>query len=584
MTERASIARLARLFFQVARPYFGRIVFTLLVIVIAAGAKTLQGYLVKPVIDDLPKAQDWTGLRLIALVAVGLSAVMFIFGVLRDYLTNYVNKRITSDIRNRLVDHMTHLPLRNYYDRKSGDLVSRITNDINALEPASNFFFDSMLTEPVMFLCAIGMIFYTNWKLALIAVVLFPIYLIPLVKLGKAMRKARKQSLESMGDMTSAMIETLGGIKVVKSFNMEREQVRQFQDHNEAFFRRIMRAIWKRSLGENMAQLFVGMSIAGMLAGGGFLLLRGMMTAGDLAAFGLGVAMINSSVREMTKSYNHLLEGSVACDRLFEVLQIPREEHHDEGEDLAGTGEGVEFKGVSFAYNTELVLRDVDLRVASGEVVALVGRSGAGKTTLCDLLCRFYDPTSGVITLGGKDLRKLRRSSLLRHVAVVAQDTFLFNATIGENIRYGRPDMDAKAVEAASRAANIHDFIASLPNGYETIVGERGAKLSGGQRQRVAIARAVLKDPDILILDEATSALDSENEKLVQQALAALIRGGKRRITLVIAHRLSTVKDADRIVVLEDGRVVEIGRHDELVAKNGAYAGLYKLQFAEAGA
>jgi ABC-type multidrug transport system fused ATPase/permease subunit len=299
-----------------------------------------------------------------------------------------------------------------------------------------------------------------------------------------------------------------------------------------------------------------------------------------MAVVGLAIAMINSSVRELSKSYNRLVEASVGCERFFELLDQPRETEHDTGEELPADGPGVEFRGVSFAYDGTPVLRDVSLKAAPGEMIAVVGKTGAGKTTLLDLLCRFYDPQAGEIVVHGVDLRKVRRSSLLSRIAVVTQDPFLFNTSIGENIRYGRRGAGQAEVEAAAKAAHIHDFVAGLEKGYDTPVGERGAKLSGGQRQRLTIARAILRDPSILILDEATSALDAESEKAVQAALDNLIHSGKR-ITFVIAHRLSTVRQAHRIVVLDGGRIAEEGTHDALVAQQGVYAALYRTQFTE---
>ncbi|RPH49828.1 MAG: ABC transporter ATP-binding protein, partial [Planctomycetota bacterium] len=324
--------------------------------------------------------------------------------------------------------------------------------------------------------------------------------------------------------------------------------------------------------------LFMGLAVAVILVGGYSMLDRGDLTAGQLAFFGLAVAMLNSSVREMSKSYNRLVETSTGAERVFQLLDQPRETQHDAGETLTKV-ESVELQGVSFSYNAVPVLQDVNLRVRPGEVIAIVGASGAGKTTLCDLLCRFYDPQQGEVRVSGVDLKRVKRSSLLAQVAVVTQETFLFNTTIGENIRYGRRSSTQQEVESAAKAAHIHDFIAGLEKGYDTVVGERGAKLSGGQRQRVAIARAVLRDPSLLLLDEATSSLDAESERAVQEALDNLLRSD-HRITFVIAHRLSTIQNADRILVLDGGRLVEEGKHESLMKNNGVYATLYRTQFA----
>jgi ABC-type multidrug transport system fused ATPase/permease subunit len=342
-----------------------------------------------------------------------------------------------------------------------------------------------------------------------------------------------------------------------------------------------MAAVRRKALSENMAHLFLGVGTAIMLVGGGFMLARDMMTAGEMVVFGLYVAIINTSIRELAKSWNRLVDASTGCERVFELLDVRRDSEDDGTVEVRSIEGGFRFERVSFRYDTQPVLVDIDLDLRPGDLVALVGRSGAGKSTLCDLLCRFYRPTSGRILVGDTDLANVRLKSWLRHVAIVTQETFLFNTTIMENLRFGKPEATVEEVERAAQAANIHEFIKGLPAGYETVVGERGAKLSGGERQRMAIARAILRNPEVLILDEATSALDAENEKLVQGALSNLIRaGGRRRITLVIAHRLSTVRDADRIVVLDEGRIAEAGRHDELVTRDGIYAALYRTQFA----
>ncbi len=586
-------------FLRRGRPYLPRIVLAILVVVVASGAKTIQAWIVTPVIDNhirpeaaksaeareegsvkgwlrrVARPADWD-LRFVATIAIVLSVTMFAFGYLRDYLTNWLTNRVVADLRNDTAEHLAYLPLRFHYDRKSGDLISRTTNDVTVASSATNFYFDDVIVHPIMIAWALAAAFWTNWKLALGALVFFPVYVFVLGRLGRRMRKARKRSLEHLGDMTQTMIQTFGGIKVVKAFNTEADQVREFRRHNENYFRRLMSALRRKALGENMNQLFMGLAMAVVLVVGGVLLQADRLTAGQLAFFGLAIAMINSSVRELSKSYNRLVEASTGCERVFELMDQPRETEHDGGEDLARVG-SVELRGVSFAYDGVPVLRDVSLSARPGEVIAVVGRSGAGKTTLVDLVCRFYDPQAGGVFVGGADLRKVRRASLLSRAAVVTQETFLFNATVGENIRYGRRSAAPAEVEAAARAAYIHDFIAALEKGYETPVGERGAKLSGGQRQRIAIARAILRDPDLLILDEATSALDAESEQAVQKALENLLRS-EHRITFVIAHRLSTIRNADRILVLDEGRVVEEGKHEDLLARGGIYAQLYRSQ------
>jgi subfamily B ATP-binding cassette protein MsbA len=589
-------------FLRRGRRYLPRILATLLVVLVASGAKTIQGFLVKPIIDgasqhagakvEEPKedgtVKGWVkrafhprqwDLRLVATLAITLSILLFATGYLRDTMTNWLTNRVVADLRNDVAEHLAYLPLRYHYGRKSGDLVSRITNDVAVSESATNFYFDDAIVHPIMITWALAGAFYTNATLAGAALVLFPFYALVLARLGRKMRRARKRSLEHLGDMTGTMIQTFGGIKTVKAFNSEAAQVAEFRDHNENFFRKLMTSLRRKALGENISQLFMGLAVVVLLVGGYKMLKSGAMSAGDMAFFGLAIAMINSSVRELSKSYNRLVEASTGCERIFELLDQPRETEHEDGEELSKV-DRVEYRGVTFAYDGEPVLKDINFLVRPGQVIAVVGRSGAGKTTLLDLLCRFYDPQSGDIAVNGTVLRKVKRSSLLGHVAVVTQETFLFNTTIGENIRYGRRGASQAEVEAASKAAYIHEFIQTLEKGYATPVGERGAKLSGGQRQRIAIARAILRDPSILILDEATSALDAESEQAVQAALQNLIRS-EHRITFVIAHRLSTIKNADRILVLDQGRLAEEGNHDELLAKEGVYAALYKTQFTE---
>jgi subfamily B ATP-binding cassette protein MsbA len=582
-------------FLALGRPYVGRILVTIAVVIVASAAKALQAYIIAPLIDNArkgkldptaaiaQKAPGWIeqflnpstwDAKMIVTLALVTSAVMCVFGWLKDYLTNYLMARVLADLRNKIARHLPFLPLRYHYDRKSGDLISRITNDVAVTESAANFFYDDMIVQPIMAIAALVMILWTNWRLAAIAAGFFLIYALILGRLGRALRKARKRSLEHLGDMTGTMVQTFSGIKVVKAFNMENAQADEFTVHNESYFKRFMKAIGKKAIAENTSQFFIGVSIAVILLLGYEMIQNQLMEPGRMAALGIAVAMISGAVKEMAKSYNRMLEASAGCERVFELLDQPRETEHETGTPLPSEGAGVEYRDVTFAYNGTPVLRNITFRADPGKVIAVVGKTGSGKTTMLDLLCRFYDPQQGSIVVHGVDLRGVKRSSLLERIAVVTQDPFLFNTTIGENIRYARKTAkDAEVVEAA-KAAHIHDFIESLPQKYATPVGERGAKLSGGQRQRLTIARAILRDPSILILDEATSALDAESEKAVQEALNNLMHSAKR-ITFIIAHRLSTIRNASRILVLDEGRIAEEGTHDDLIAKGGIYSSLY---------
>jgi ABC-type multidrug transport system fused ATPase/permease subunit len=571
-----------------ARPHRTVILLTILVVLLATGAKALQAWAITPVIDKIGRiavpagGPDWLlrpaswSLESIAALAAALSAAMFAFGVLRDFLTNWLTNRILADLRNDVAEHLAYLPLQDHYDRKSGDLISRTTNAVAVCENSTNFLFDDAIVHPLMIAWALGGAFLASWKLALGAILLLPVYALVLSRLARRMRRARKKSLQSLGDMTGTMLQTFGGIKVVKAFNMETRQIAEFKEHNETYFRRYMASLWRKAIGENMNNLFMGLALAGVLVFGSRLLGSGELTPGQLTFFALSVAMINSSVRELSKSWNRLVESSAGAELVFDVLDQPREASHDAGEAI-GRIQSVELREVSFSYPSVPVLHRINVRLHPGEVVALVGPSGAGKTTLCDLLCRFHDPQEGAVLVNGKDLRSLRRSSHLARTAVVTQETFLFNASIGENILYGKAGATQAELGVAARAAFIHEFITGLERGYDTPVGERGAKLSGGQRQRVAIARAILRDPDLLILDEATSSLDTESERAVQDALENLIRS-EHRITVIIAHRRSTIRHADRILVLDQGRLVEEGVHRDLLARNGVYAQLYQTE------
>jgi subfamily B ATP-binding cassette protein MsbA len=396
--KRVAIWPLTLRFFSRVERYRGRVLFTLLIIFCAAGAKAGQVYIVKPVVDKLPlaagpEAQPDIGLlKMIAIAALVLSAAQFAFGYLQDVYTNFLTKRVVADLRNDVTEHLSHLPLTFHLNRRSGDLISRVTNYINVMEPAANFFFDDAMVHTTMIAYNLSLMFIINWKLAVGVVMFVPLYVIPITLIGRRLRRARKKSLERLGDMTETMMQTFSGIKVVKAFGMEAEQVREFRETNESYFKKLMAAVRRKALSENMAHIFLGIGIMIMLVGGGFMLARRQMTPGDMVSFALYVAIINTSIRELGKSWNRLIDASTGCERVFELLDVRKDTEDDGTAEVGSVDGGVRFERVSFSYDTQPVLQDIDLTLQGRRRPR--SRSGAGKTTLCDLLCRFYRPTS----------------------------------------------------------------------------------------------------------------------------------------------------------------------------------------------
>jgi len=511
------------------------------------------------------------------LVAI-MAPFIFAFSYLQTYLKSHVMWSVLMDIRNHLCEHLLPQSLSYFENRKSGELISRLTNDITATQFGLSILFDSVLLQPMRLLCGLGLAFCFTWKLSLFTFVLFPIVIIPVLVFGRKIKKYGSKSLMHLGELTDAMREMFSGIRIVKSFKMEDEEIVEFKNLNSRFFKRMMQTVKAKALNTSTTEFIYSLGLAAIIIVGGYVITANKISPGSLGGFVTVTAfLILPAVKKLAKSYAKLQESLAGASRVFELLdQHPSITDNPDAIELEKIEKTVSFKNVNFAYDSIPVLKDINLTVEKGQIIAIVGESGAGKSTMLDLVPRFYDPLSGAVEIDGTDIRLIKRDSLLEHIAIVSQQTFLFNRSFKDNILCGRRDASLEEIEDAAKAANIHDFITSLPDGYDALVGEQGIKLSGGQRQRVTIARAILKNAPILILDEATSSLDSETEMLVQEALDHLMEG---KTTFVIAHRLSTIRHADRILVLKDGYLVETGTHDELIEKEGEYKKLYRVQF-----
>ncbi len=504
----------------------------------------------------------------------------FIFGLnyLQTYLKNHVMWNVLMDIRNHLFEHILPQQLSYFENRKSGDLISRLTNDINSTQFGISILFDNILLVPMRLLCGLGLAFYFSWKLSLFTFILLPIVIIPVLVFGRKIKRHGRRSLIHLGELTDAMREMFSGIRTVKAFKMEDEEIVEFKTINSRFFKRIMLTVKAKALNSSTTEFIYSLGLAAIIIIGGYVISSNKISPGSLGGFVTATAfLILTSIKSLAKSYGKLQESLAGASRVFELLdQHPTITDNPDAIELKKIENEISFNNVNFAYDSIPVLKDINLTVQKGQIIAIVGESGAGKSTLLDLVPRFYDPVNGSIKIDDTDIRLIKRDSLLDQIAIVCQQTFLFNRSVKDNIMCGRRDASTEEIQDAAKAANIHDFIINLSMGYDTVVGEQGVKLSGGQKQRVTIARAILKNAPILILDEATSSLDSKSEKLVQEALDNLMHD---KTTFVIAHRLSTIRHADRIVVLKKGCIVETGTHDELIDKESEYKKQHRIQF-----
>lgn len=560
------------------KPYISRLLVAGLCMIGVACLTASLAFLVKPALDGIFLERNRTMLLLIPLAVALVYVVKGFCDFGQYYLMAYIGQSVIKDIREQMFSKLEEMSVAYFVRHSTGELLSRMNNDVALVQGAMTSAITGIARDAATVVALIFVVFYRDFWLALIAMVVFPLAVYPLLNFGKRLKRYSKRMLISLEDITERLNETIGGIRIVKAFGMEDYERARFREVNQQLFNSFMRRFKVRALSNPVMETLGGLGVSAIVFYGGLQVINGNSTPGTFFSFIAGLFMLYEPIKRINEANMTIQEGVAAGERIFELLDTsPEVIDGPNAQPLEGVEEEILFDRVTFAYDNEPILNEVTLRIRVGEAVAIVGESGVGKSTLLDLLPRFYDVSSGAVLIDGKDVRDLTQRSLRDKIGIVTQQTILFDDTVRNNIAYGRPDLPLEKVMEAAKAAHAHDFIAALPQGYDSQIGEDGIKLSGGERQRIAIARALLKDPPILILDEATSNLDSDSEKAVQEALEELMKG---RTTLVVAHRLSTIRNVDRIYVLVSGQVAEEGSHDDLLARNGEFARIYNLQFA----
>ena len=596
-------------FLKFVKPHLGIMVFAIICMIISSGLGGVSLGMIIPVVDNilsgksivLPATSHVPGFLLHIIdkinsipkplllnwLVIVMSILFFIkeaFLFVQTWLMNQLGQSVLKDVRQAIYEKLLALSNDFYSSVKTGELVSRVTFDVGIIVNSITEGLTDLLLQPIQLLIYIVILiwikvyFSISWGLVLVTVIIFPLIIYPVVKIGNKLRKISTSTQESMSDINSLLFETIYGINIVKSFLAEKYQKEKFKAYNNRYFKMMIKSVKRVAIISPIGE-FVGIICMGVVLWcGGKDVVDGRLSAGAFIAFLAALLSLLKPLKRLSRLYGINLQAAAAITRVFDVLDREITIKNKPGAAaLIDFRDSIEFKDINFSYNQgKVILNGINLMLSKGQVLAIVGMSGAGKSTFMSLLPRFYDPGKGDILIDGKDIRDFTVESLREHIGIVSQETILFNDTVRNNIAFGKPDAKIEDVIGAGKAANAHNFIMKMSNGYETIVGDRGIKLSGGEKQRIAIARALFKDPPILILDEATSQLDTESEKLVQEAISRLMA---HRTVFVIAHRLSTVEHADKIVVFEGGRIIETGTHSELLQKSGVYKHLYELQF-----
>ena len=578
--ENTTYALVKRLLKESVRPYLKWIAFALVGMVFVAGATAASAWLMKPVINDVFVAKNKEFLLPISIAVLVTFAIKGFANYAQSVIMHYVGQRIITDTQHRLYGHLTRMDLSFFHQTPTGSLISRFTVDINMMRAAVSNALTGIGKDFLTLIFLVGVMFIQDRYLAVIAFVVFPVAILPIVKLGQRIRKVTVSTQEEIGQFTTLLEQTIQGARVVKAYRMEEYEKGRFRKIAERVFQLVFKSARIRSMASPIMETLGGVAVALVIFYGGFRVIEESMNPGAFFSFITALLLAYEPMKRLANLNASLQEGLASAQRLFGLLDTkPNIIDKPDAATLKIKGGNIVLNQVNFSYIPKHpVINGVSLSVPAGKLVALVGPSGAGKSTILNLIPRFYEVDSGIIKIDGIDVQDATLDSLRRNIALVSQEIILFDDTVRANIAYGRPDASEKEITQAAKNAAAHDFIEAMSNGYDTYVGERGTKVSGGQRQRLAIARAMLKNAPILLLDEATSSLDAESEREVQAALMELMKG---RTTLVIAHRLSTVIEADLIHVIDNGKLVESGNHPELLSKNGTYARLYALQFKE---